>query len=100
MAILGILAACQLADTPADLALFGIFGTVIGSYVSYRRRLCNNFWIKWAIAAGVLVVLGLFIEDIAYRIQSSIGDARGPLSSMLIALQALHSFDLPKRRDR
>jgi protein-glutamine gamma-glutamyltransferase len=99
MAIVGILAACQLAETPPTLTLFGIFGTAIGSYVSYVRRDKNNFWIKWAIAAGILVVQGFFVEEVMYRVQASIADARAPLTNMLIGLQALHSFDLPRRRD-
>ncbi|HEY9867845.1 MAG TPA: transglutaminaseTgpA domain-containing protein, partial [Candidatus Obscuribacterales bacterium] len=99
MALTGILAACQLAETPAFLAAFGILGTIAGSIVSYKRRAANNFFIKWALAAGIVVVLGAFVEEILYRIQSSIADARAPLTNMLIALQALHSFDLPKRRD-
>jgi transglutaminase-like putative cysteine protease len=99
MALTGILAACQLAETPAFLAAFGILGTICGSVVSYMRRGANNFFVKWALAAGIVVVLGAFVEEILYRIQSSIADARAPLTNMLIALQALHSFDLPKRRD-
>ena len=99
MAITGILAACQLAETTPALTLLGLFGTIIGSIVSYWRRDSNNFWIKWALAAGIVVVLGAFVEDIIYRVQSSIADARAPLTNMLIALQALHSFDLPRRRD-
>jgi len=99
MAIVGILAACQLAETKLSLTVFGLCGTILGSYVSYRRRNANNFWIKWGLAAGILVVLGVFVEEIFYRIQASIADARAPLTNMLIALQALHSFDLPGRRD-
>lgn len=99
MALTGILAACQLAETPAFLAAFGVLGTIAGSMVSYKRRAASNFFIKWALAAGIVVVLGAFVEEILYRIQSSIADARAPLTNMLIALQALHSFDLPKRRD-
>lgn len=99
MAMVGILAACKLADTAPALALMGILGTAFGSYVSYIRRDANNTWIKWAIATGMIVVLGVFLDEIIYRIQSSIADARAPLTNMLIALQCLHSFDLPKRRD-
>lgn len=99
MAIVGILTACQMAESQLALTVFGIFGTAIGSYVSYRRRTANNFWLKWAIAAGILVVLGFFIEEIIYRVQATIADARAPLTNMLVSLQALHSFDLPRRRD-
>lgn len=99
MAIVGILAACQLAESSAALTLFGLGGTVAGSFFSWQRRGKDNFWVKWAIAGGILVVLGVFVEEILYRIQSSIADARAPLTNMLIALQALHSFDLPRRRD-
>jgi transglutaminase-like putative cysteine protease len=99
MAIVGILAACQMADTPVNLAIFAICGTILGSFVSYVRRDKNNFWIKWAIAGGILIVLRFFVEDIVFRVQASITDAREPLTNMMIALLALHCFDLPKRRD-
>lgn len=99
MAIVGILAACQMADTPVNLAIFAICGTIVGSFVSYIRRDKNNFWIKWAIAGGILIVLRFFVEDIVFRVQASITDAREPLTNMMIALLALHCFDLPKRRD-
>jgi transglutaminase-like putative cysteine protease len=99
MAVVGILAACQMADTPPTLAIFGILGTIVGSIVSYFRRYSNNFWIKWLIAFGILVVLRLFFEELLLRVQASIADAREPLTNMLIGLLALHCFDLPRRRD-
>lgn len=98
MAMVGILAASQLANTPPGLTIFGIAGTVIGSFVSYTRRHKRNTLIKWAIILGILIVFALFIEEILYRIKLNVADAREPLTNMLIALQALHCFDLPTRR--
>ncbi|MBX9772393.1 MAG: DUF3488 and transglutaminase-like domain-containing protein, partial [Candidatus Obscuribacterales bacterium] len=65
---------------------------------SYTRRHKNNIWIKWAIILGILIVFATFIEEILYRIKLNVADAREPLTNMLIALQALHCFDLPTRR--
>jgi|GEM_PF-390924 len=98
MALVGILAASQLANTPPALTLFGIAGTIIGSFVSYVRRHKQNTWIKWAIMLGIIIVFATFVEEILYRIKLNVADAREPLTNMLIALQALHCFDLPTRR--
>lgn len=92
------MAASQLANTPPGLTLFGIAGTIIGSFVSYTRRHKRNTWIKWALILGILIVFATFIEEILYRIKLNVADAREPLTNMLIALQALHCFDLPTRR--
>lgn len=99
MAVVGILAACQLAETPLALVVLGIAGIIAGSVVSYRRRRANNFWLKWCISLGILVVAGVFFQELLERIRASVADARMPLTNMLIGLQALHCFDMPRRRD-
>jgi transglutaminase-like putative cysteine protease len=99
MAIAGILGACHTAETPLLLAAFSIFGTILGGIISYKRRNSNNFFIKWGLAFGVLILLGYFFSEIGQRASATIADAREPLTNLLIGLLALHSFDLPRRRD-
>jgi uncharacterized membrane protein YfcA len=99
MAITGILAACQLADTPTWLVIFGIVGTIVGSIISYFRRNSNNYWLKWILAAVIILILAQFLQEMVIRVRASIADARAPLTNMLIGLQGLHCFDLPRRRD-
>ncbi len=99
MAITGILAASPLAETPSILVAGGIAGIIAGSAVSYIRRRSNNFWLKWGISLGILIVAGVFFQELLERIRTSVADARMPLTNMLIALQSLHCFDMPRRRD-
>lgn len=99
LSVVGVLAATVLADTPAWLAWSAIPAIIIGSWLSYRRRYCNNFLVKVWISAGILLVAGAFFKELLVRLNMSMADTRIPLTNMLIALQALHCFDLPRRRD-
>jgi hypothetical protein len=100
IALTGAVAVYNVVDsTDPTTVLVSIVGIVFGSIVSYYRRDSDNFWIKVGISWGILLVAGLFFHDLAMRIRASISDARIPLTNMLVALQALHCFDLPRRRD-
>lgn len=67
----------------------------IGAYWSWRQRRERNVSTKFAIALGMLVALVTFLG----RLLQSLGDTRIVLAELLIHLQVLHSFDLPRRRD-
>lgn len=99
MALIGIIAASQEADTPPWLFLASVFGTIAGSIFSYRVRCQNNRITKIFLSFGILFIAAVFFNELLIRIASSIADARLPLTNMLIALQGLHCFDLPRRRD-
>jgi transglutaminase-like putative cysteine protease len=99
MALTGIVAVYQVVEASEVTAVLSALGLIAGSFVSYFRREKNNLWIKIAISWGILLVAGLFFRDLLSRIAASISDARVPLTQMLVALQALHSFDMPRRRD-
>ncbi|MBY0359255.1 MAG: transglutaminaseTgpA domain-containing protein [Candidatus Obscuribacterales bacterium] len=99
MSLVGILAASYLAESPVWITLFGIGGVIFGSWLSYKRRRKNNTLIKIGISIGILVVAAAFFRELLVRINLNIADARLPLTNMLITLQALHCFDLPRRRD-
>ncbi len=99
MSIIGAIAACTLAETPLWLMMTALPAIIIGSWLSYKRRNENNFVGKLWISAGILLVATVFFKELLVRLNLSVADARIPLTNMLIALQALHCFDLPRRRD-
>ncbi len=98
LVIVGILAtefaAADSAD-PIGLAAFAIPGSLIGAGWSWRQRHKRNIPTKFAIAIGMLIALSFFFGDLfAQR-----NDTRLVLVKLLIELQVLHSFDLPRRKD-
>lgn len=67
----------------------------IGAAVSYFRRDKRNIVLKFGIALGMLVALAYFFGNLLSRSN----DTRLVLVELLIQLQVLHSFDLPRRKD-
>ncbi|NEZ60731.1 DUF3488 and transglutaminase-like domain-containing protein [Adonisia turfae] len=66
-----------------------------GAYWSWRSRRRRNIAAKFLIAVGMLLALAFFLG----RMVSIPGDTRIVLAELLIHLQVLHSFDLPRRKD-
>jgi len=71
--------------------------TPIGFLVSYRRRSFRNISLKVALAAGAVLALADFLRGVSGA--TSVEAARAPLAEIFLFVQALHSFDLPRRRD-
>ncbi|HEY9804118.1 MAG TPA: DUF3488 and DUF4129 domain-containing transglutaminase family protein [Leptolyngbyaceae cyanobacterium] len=93
LVIIGIVAMDIAASTTFSFWAIPIsaVGTVWGYY--YRRK--ANTAIKFCIAIGMLVALGGFFG----RIFGELNDTRLALAELLIQLQVLHSFDVPRRKD-
>jgi protein-glutamine gamma-glutamyltransferase len=89
----GILAT-DIAATTSN-GLWAIPLSIVGALWSWRCRRRRNLVAKFGIALGMLVVLGLFLS----RLLSNPGDSRLVLAELLIQLQVLHTFDLPRRKD-
>jgi protein-glutamine gamma-glutamyltransferase len=66
-----------------------------GALFSYYRRKERNIPVKFLLAIAMLVALGLFFSNIL----GSLNDTRLALALLLIHLQVIHSFDLPRRKD-
>lgn len=67
----------------------------LGSVFSHWRRRANNFWLKWLLAAGMIYALYAALQGlVAYAI-----NPRLVLGELLIWLQVLNCFDLPRRRN-
>ncbi|MBS2034668.1 DUF3488 domain-containing protein [bacterium] len=69
--------------------------TWFGMWVSHRLRRRNNWEIKAALSVLMVVALVNFFTGLAH----SYYDPREPLAQLLMWLQALHSCDLPTRKD-
>ena len=77
------------------LNLFAIPLSAIGGYWSWKSRLRRNVAAKFLIAFGMLTALGVFLVGLV----GGSTDTRIRLAELLIHLQVLHSFDMPRRKD-
>ena len=93
LVIVGILATDIAAQT--EFSLWAIPLSVVGAIWSYYRRRDANTSVKFCIAIGMLVALGAFLG----RLLGELNDTRLGLAELLIQLQVLHSFDMPRRKD-
>ncbi|MBT9311315.1 DUF3488 and transglutaminase-like domain-containing protein [Leptothoe kymatousa] len=89
-----IVAASGVTDT-STWNLLAVPLSIAGAYWSWRSRRRRNIAAKFLIALGMLVALAFFLG----RMLRVPGDTRIVLAELLIHLQVLHSFDLPRRKD-
>lgn len=87
-------ASAGVTDT-SGLNLLAIPLSAAGAYWSWRSRRRRNMTAKFLIALGMLIALAFFLG----RMLRVPGDTRIVLAELLIHLQVLHSFDLPRRKD-
>lgn len=92
---IAISATLYAAESPLWLGIASISASGFGTWVSWHRREAKNWWIKIILALMMLVALASFF----YEIADNPFDARIPLAHLLIWLQVLHSYDLPRRKD-
>jgi transglutaminase-like putative cysteine protease len=93
LVIVGIVATDIAAET--QFSLWGVLGSILGASWSYYHRQDRNIAVKFCIAIGMLVALGAFFG----RLIGQLNDTRLVLAELLIQLQVLHSFDMPRRKD-
>ena len=98
LAIVGIIAMDVAAADVTDVTPMSYWAvplSIIGATVSWYRRRHRNVPIKFCIALGMLLTLGAFLG----RLVTESYDTRLALAGLLVQLQVLHSFDLPRRKD-
>ena len=93
MVIVGILA----TDIAADIQTspWAVPLAVLGGYWSWSHRRKSNVLTKFCIAIGMLLALASFFMNL----RESFYDTRTILAILLIQLQTLHSFHMPRRQD-
>jgi transglutaminase-like putative cysteine protease len=68
---------------------------LVGAWWSWRGRYQRTWILKALLALAMLLVLGIFFQ----RLFSNLNDTRLVLADLLVQLQVIHSFDLPRRQD-
>ncbi len=93
LVIVGIIATDIAAGT--QMSVWAIPLSIIGAIWSWYRRKHRNITVKFFLAMAMLIVLCLFLS----RLIENLNDTRLVLAELLVQLQVLHSFDLPRRKD-
>ena len=93
LVVVGIVATDVAAET--QNSFWAVPLSLVGATWSWYCRRGRNIPVKFCIAIGMLVALGAFLG----RLLGELNDTRLMLADLLIQLQVLHSFDLPRRKD-
>ncbi len=93
LVIVGIVATDVAAEEA--LNLWAVPVSIVGATWSWYRRRDRNIAAKFCIAIAMLVALFAFFT----RLVGELNDTRLVLAQLLIQIQVLHSFDLPRRKD-
>ncbi len=93
LVIVGIVATDVAAEEA--LNLWAVPVSIVGATWSWYRRRDRNVAAKFCIAIAMLVALFAFFT----RLIGELNDTRLVLAQLLIHIQVLHSFDLPRRKD-
>lgn len=93
LVLVGIAATDVAAET--QLSLWAIPFSIVGATWSWYRRHDRNIWVKFLLAIAMLLALGNFLGELL----ESLNDTRLVLAKLLIQIQVLHTFDLPRRKD-
>ncbi len=93
LVIVGIIATDIAAET--QMSLWAIPLSIVGATWSWYRRKSQNTAAKFLIAMAMLMMMLVFFRNLF----ANLNDTRLVLAELLVQLQVLHSFDLPRRKD-
>ncbi|AKG22855.1 transglutaminase TgpA family protein [Calothrix sp. 336/3] len=93
LVVVGVVATDIAAQTSSSF--WAVPLSLVGAVWSYHSRHSSNVPVKFCIAIGMLMALGVFLG----RLLGELNDTRLALAQLLIQLQVLHSFDMPRRKD-
>jgi transglutaminase-like putative cysteine protease len=95
MVIVGILATDMAAET--TMFLWAVPASIAGASWSWYNRRKRNIAVKFLLAIGMILALIAFFGSLL--VGRELNDTRLALAELLIQIQVLHSFDLPRRKD-
>jgi hypothetical protein len=94
LVFIGILSPMMVAAS-INNSFWAIPLSAIGAWWGWRSRHQRNVLVKFFIAIAMIVMLVVFLGDLVTQAE----ETRLLLARLLIQLQVLHSFDLPRRKD-
>lgn len=95
----GIAAVWSQSEITAGEALLAGVLLVIGMALSYRTRERPMLWAKLLLAVGAVGSFFWFFHQLAGQAAADVATVEDPLAVLFIAIQVLHAFDVPARRD-
>lgn len=93
MVVVGIIATDVAAET--QMSLWAMPLSIAGATWSWYHRHDRNIGMKFGLALAMLGALGYFIGNLV----SNMNDTRLVLAELLVQMQTIHTFDLPRRKD-
>jgi transglutaminase-like putative cysteine protease len=93
MVVVGIVATDIAAET--QMSLWAVPLSILGATWSWHHRHGRNIGAKFGLALAMLGALGYFVAHLI----GSINDTRLVLAELLVQMQVIHTFDLPRRKD-
>jgi protein-glutamine gamma-glutamyltransferase len=93
MVVVAIIATDIAAET--QMSLWAIPLSVAGATWSWYHRHGRNIGAKFALALAMIGALGYFFAHLV----GSMNDTRIVLAELLVQMQTIHTFDLPRRKD-
>lgn len=80
---------------PSGWYLAGLALCLAGCWVSHREKGKSSRWVKTGLAVGMVYLLWRFLQELLLNLQ----DTRLPLAELLLWLQVLNAYDLPRRHN-
>jgi transglutaminase-like putative cysteine protease len=93
MVVVGIIATDVAAET--QMSLWAIPLSIVGATWSWYHRHGRNIGAKFGLAFAMVGALGYFVSHLV----GSMNDTRLVLAELLVQMQTIHTFDLPRRKD-
>ena len=93
MVSIGILATDVAAET--QMSWWAVPLSIVGATWSWRQRHRPQIALKFGMAAALLFALFAFFQHLL----GSLNDTRLVLAELLVQVQAIHTFDMPRRKD-
>ncbi len=93
MVSIGIIATDVAAET--QMSWWAVPISIIGATWSWRQRHRPQIALKFGMAAALLFALFTFFQHLL----GSLNDTRMVLAELLVQVQTIHTFDMPRRKD-
>lgn len=97
--LIGVVAIAAEGEVARTTAFIACVLVAAGMVFSYRTRNHPPAWVKVVVATAAVSVLFWFFSQLTAQQVSSFTEVEDPLAVMFIAIQAIHSFHVPSRRD-